>query len=240
MLTFFIAGLLYLLRFERVDNLGAYSIPFGDRPSHPICFQQLGAIIAVMHLTRRFYVRNLLVLFSVLLVLEGCNRNEIHIGDSVMADVTTDASFADGSKLSGKLYLSNGRLRVDWGEFADVFDLTKRTGWRVMANPKVYRDLADKDLSTYAPQVTNGSVCPSAQVPSACKLAGKEKVNGRVTNKCDVWNPRGFHVYFWTDDTLLITVRCDIGETRYEVRNFRKATVSDALFELPAHYSRLP
>ena len=26
-LTFLIAGLLYLLRFERVDNLGAYSIP---------------------------------------------------------------------------------------------------------------------------------------------------------------------------------------------------------------------
>jgi hypothetical protein len=32
-LTFFIAGLLYLLRFERVDNLGAYRIPFGDIPS---------------------------------------------------------------------------------------------------------------------------------------------------------------------------------------------------------------
>jgi hypothetical protein len=26
-LIFFIAGLLYLLRFERVDNLGAYSFP---------------------------------------------------------------------------------------------------------------------------------------------------------------------------------------------------------------------
>ncbi len=26
-LTFFMAGLLYLLRFKRVDNLGAYSIP---------------------------------------------------------------------------------------------------------------------------------------------------------------------------------------------------------------------
>jgi len=26
-LTFFMAGLLYLVRFERVDNLGAYSIP---------------------------------------------------------------------------------------------------------------------------------------------------------------------------------------------------------------------
>jgi hypothetical protein len=30
-LLFFIAGLLYLLCFEHVDNLGAYSIPFGDR-----------------------------------------------------------------------------------------------------------------------------------------------------------------------------------------------------------------
>ena len=36
-------GELNLLRFERVDNLGAYSIPFGDRPSHPICLRQLTA-----------------------------------------------------------------------------------------------------------------------------------------------------------------------------------------------------
>jgi len=204
------------------------------------CSEQLGVIIAVMHRKlRHFHVRNLVVLFPVLLLLSGCNRNEIHIGDSVMADVTTDASVAIGSKLSGKLYLSNGRLRVDWGEFADVFDLTKRTGWRVIASSKTYRDLADKDLSTYAPQVTNGSICPYAQVPSACKLVGKEKVNGRVVNKWDIWNPRGFHVYFWTDETLPITVRCDIGETRYEAKNLRKATFSDALFELPTGYQRV-
>ena len=35
--TRFIAGLIYFLRFERVDNWGAYSIPFGDQPSDPIC-----------------------------------------------------------------------------------------------------------------------------------------------------------------------------------------------------------
>ena len=34
-LTFFIAGLLYLLRFERVDNLGAYSIPSETGPLIP-------------------------------------------------------------------------------------------------------------------------------------------------------------------------------------------------------------
>jgi len=38
-LIFFIAGLLYLLCFKHVDNLGAYSIPSGDRPSHPIWLQ---------------------------------------------------------------------------------------------------------------------------------------------------------------------------------------------------------
>jgi len=40
-LTFFIAGLLVYLCFEHVDNLGAYSIPSGDRPSHPIWLRQL-------------------------------------------------------------------------------------------------------------------------------------------------------------------------------------------------------
>jgi hypothetical protein len=33
----------FYLCFEHVDNLGAYSIPSGDRPSHPICLQQLPA-----------------------------------------------------------------------------------------------------------------------------------------------------------------------------------------------------
>ena len=38
MLVFFIAGLLYLLRFKRVDNLGAYSIPSetGILPRKPL------------------------------------------------------------------------------------------------------------------------------------------------------------------------------------------------------------
>jgi hypothetical protein len=35
-LTFFIAGLLYLLRFERVDNLGAYSIRRRPAISSPL------------------------------------------------------------------------------------------------------------------------------------------------------------------------------------------------------------
>jgi hypothetical protein len=47
-------------------------------------------------------------------------------------------------------------------------------------------DLIDKDLSTFAPQITNGSLCSYAQVPSMCKLVGREEVNGRIANKWDL------------------------------------------------------
>jgi len=180
----------------------------------------------------------MLLLFSLVVLLTGCNRNAVHASDSFTADVTMDARAATGNRLIGKLYLSNGRLRIDWGAFADIFDLRKRTGWRIFDSSKTYMDLADKDLSTYAPEMTNGSLCPHTQVPSACKLVGKEGINGRVANKWDVWNPRGFHVYYWTDDKLAITLRCEIGETTYEAKNLRNNPFTDSMFELPAGYEK--
>jgi hypothetical protein len=100
----------------------------------------------------------------------------------------------------------------------------------------VYWELGSKDLSTYVPVMANGSLCQNTQVPSACKLVGTEQLGGRMANKWDVWNPRGFHVYYWTDDKLAITLRCEIGSTLYEVKNLRDATVEENLFELPAGY----
>ena len=154
------------------------------------------------------------------------------------ADVAMDAHIPGAPRLTGRLYLSNHRLRIDWGPFTDVFDLNKRAGWRVLAETKTYMDLADKDLSTYAPEMTNGSLCPHTQVPSACKLVGQEEVDGRMANKWDVWNPRGFHVYFWTDKKLAITLRSEIGGAIYQVKNLREGTVADTMFELPAGYTK--
>jgi hypothetical protein len=183
-------------------------------------------------------LRRTLALFPLFALLIGCNRNPVHASDSVMADATMDVRAATGNRLVGKLYLSNGRLRIDWGVFAEIFDLNKRTGWRIFDSSKIYMDLADKDLSTYAPEMTNGSLCPHTQVPSACKFVGKEEMNGRAADKWDVWNPRGFHVYYWTDDKLAITLRCEIGATTYEVKNLRSAPFRDTMFELPAGYER--
>ena len=68
---------------------------------------------------------------------------------------------------------------------------------------------------------------------------GKEEMNGRMANKWDVLNQHGFHVYYWTDEKLDITLRCDIGKPVYNVTNLREAPVNEAFFELPAGYRRV-
>jgi len=176
-----------------------------------------------------------------LLVLtsSGCNRKPSNNGDSFTADVVLDASAVSIGRLHGKLYLRQDHLCLDWGNFVEVFDLRKRTGWRAFPGSKVYQDLGDKELSTYAPLFTNGSMCPNAQVPSACKLVGKEEVDGRMANKWDVWNPRGFHVYYWTDERLAITLRSEIGETNYQMKQLREGFVWNTLFDLPSGYQHV-
>jgi hypothetical protein len=172
-----------------------------------------------------------------LLLLVGCHRKETE--SSFTADINMSSTVPGMGTLSGKLYLGGSHLRADWGQFADVFDLRERKGWRIIP-PHSYQDLVSKDLSTYAPEMTDGSPCPHAQVPSACKLVSTEVMNGREAKKWDIYSPSGFHVFFWTDKALGITLRMAIGDAAsYEVKDLRGHTVSESLFELPAGYQKL-
>ncbi len=120
--------------------------------------------------------RSTIWLLSLLLAL-ACNRTGADAKASFTADAAMNGGFPGSPRLTGKLYLSDGHLRVDWGPFADVFDLKQRKGWRIVPETHTYQDLADKDLTTYAPETTNGSI-----------------MNGRMANKWDVLNPHGFHL----------------------------------------------
>jgi hypothetical protein len=146
-----------------------------------------------------------------------------------------------GPNLSGKLYVSGNHLRADWGPISDVFDLKTRTGWRLFPDTKTYELLGSKDLSTYAPEMENGSLCPHATYPSSCKLIGNDVLEGRATTKWDLYNPeKGFHVYFWTDDGQSVTLRMEIGDAAtYKVSNVHVGSVPDSMFELPAGFERV-
>lgn len=182
----------------------------------------------------RLYARTVIVLV-VVVGIGACQRQSGFRGDAAIHGAS-----AGMPELSGKLYLRGTRVRLDWGQFADVFDIQQRKGCRIIPSAHAYQELGSKDLSTYLPEMTNGSLCPHAQVPSACKVLGKENVDGRTATKWDVYNPKGFHVYFWTDDALEITLRMAMGDaTNYEVKNLVPARVPDSVFELPAGYEKL-
>src|SRR5579863_7255728 len=106
--------------------------------------------------------RNIIWPLFLLLVL-GCNRNSSDAKGSFTADAEMNGGFSGSPRLTGKLYLSEGHLRIDWGPFADVFDLRQRKGWRIVPETHTYEELADKDLSTYAPKRRMGQ---SAQTPT--------------------------------------------------------------------------
>jgi hypothetical protein len=116
-----------------------------------------------------------------LVTVVGCSRR--NTSSAFTADISTASAVPGMPALSGKLYVSGKHLRADWGQFADVFDMQQRKGWRIVTAAHSYQELGGKDLSTYAPEMTNGSPCPHAQVPSACKLVGSEAMEGRPAKK---------------------------------------------------------
>jgi hypothetical protein len=159
---------------------------------------------------------------------------------SYIADIKAGMPSGGLPQASGKLYLNSSHVRLDWGLFADVFDLKDRTGWRILSDTKTYQELCSKDLSTSVPEMTGGSLCPHAQLPSECKLVGAENVGGRTVKKWDLYNPKGFHVYYWIDEKLGITMRMAFADdTTYQVTNLRQDFISDSLFELPSGYKKV-
>ena len=188
---------------------------------------------------RNMHSRCILTIGIAIVVLTGCHRGKT--AASLVGEINMAANFPGAPPgLSGKLYVQGNRVRVDWGQIADVFDIRQRKGWRLIPAVHSYQELGTYDLSTYAPEMTSGSLCPHTEVPSACKLVGSEVIDGRAAKKWDVYNPKGFHVYFWTDDALQITLRMAIGDAAgYEVKNLHEARVPDSTFELPAGYARV-
>lgn len=155
------------------------------------------------------------------------------------ADISMSSTVIPG--MTGRLYVSGNNIRLDWGKMVDVFDLKTRQGWRSFPDTKVYMLLGNRKLSTFAPEMVDGSMCPHATYPTSCKLVGNETVEGRAAKKWDLYDPvKGFHVYYWIDDAQSVTLRMEIGDTAtYKVSNVHVGTVSNSMFELPKGFTKV-
>ena len=136
----------------------------------------------------------------------------------------------------GKLYMSKGRLRVELGPVTDVYIVEQKKGWRMFPESKQYFDIGEKDVSTYLPHMTDGSPCPTAELPSACKMVGKETIEGRSATKWEGVNQHGVRVYLWTDDKLEVAVRWHIENVTYDLTGIHEGAFPDCTFELPPGY----
>jgi hypothetical protein len=147
-------------------------------------------------------------------------------------------SLTDRPTKDGKLYMSKGRLRVDLGPMTDVFIIEQKKGWRMFPESKLYFDIGAKQVSMYLPHMTKGSPCPTAELPSACKMAGRENIGGRSATEWELVNQHGVRVYLWTDDKLEVAVRWRIENATYDLTGIHEATVPDSMFEIPRGYTK--
>jgi len=185
-------------------------------------------------------IRNLVYLFVLLpLLFVGCHKKSANLQPGFAAQIRMVTPFVtDKPTTNGKLYMSKGRLRVELGPMADVYIIEQKKGWRIFPELKQYFEIGEKQVSTYLPHMTNGSPCPTAEHPSACKMIRKETIEGRSTTEWELVNEHGESVYLWTDDKLAVAVRWHIENVTYDLTDIHNDEVPDSMFELPSGYTK--
>ena len=181
------------------------------------------------------------VLLSLLpaLLLAGCNKRAANSQPEFAADIRMVTPFVtDRPTMDGKLYMSKGRLRVELGPMAFIYIVEQKRGWQMFPESKQYFDIGEKQVRTFLPHMTNGSPCQTAETPSACKMVGKENIDGRTATKWELVNQHGVRIYLWTDDQLEIAVRWHIENVTYDLTGIHEGSVPDSMFELPRGYAK--
>jgi hypothetical protein len=145
----------------------------------------------------------------------------------------------------GRLYLSDGKLRVESGGNTVVYIAKRSSGWRIFPKSKSYLNIGEPQVSTYLPHLTNGSPCPTAENPSQCRIIGKEKLFGRPATKWKLVTQEATCIaHLWTDDELHLALRWEIenslGTATYELKKIRNVSVTESMFQLPEGFAPAP
>ena len=145
----------------------------------------------------------------------------------------------------GRLYLDDGKLRVESGGITVVYIAKRGSGWQLFPKSKSYLNIGEPQVSTYLPHLTNGSPCNTAEHPSQCRIIGKEKTLERPATKWELVTQEGTcTAHLWTDDELHLALRWEIenslGTATYELKNIRNVSVAESMFQLPEGFAPAP
>jgi len=165
------------------------------------------------------------------------------------ADMTT--VHPNGPKLTGKLYFSPPRIRMDMtstgeqhgpfsGNMSMIVDSTAQTTYMLMPQAKMYMEFHANNASSMntgmrnLQNLTQRGTCPEG---TTCKKAGAEVVNGRSCDKYENTDKSGRSSTVWIDQKLHFPIRVqDADGATTDFTNVKEGAQDPSLFQLPAGY----
>lgn len=151
-------------------------------------------------------------------------------------------SYGGKEIMTGKIYLAGDKIRTEYGQMITIMRMDKKVIWMIMPEEKMYME-QPFDLSNIRNRIPTSE--PAADEVERV-LIGQEAVNGYAADKyrVTVKTPQGqASHYMWlsSDPGMVMAVKTAAidGSWWQEFRNIQLGTPDDALFELPAGYSKM-
>ncbi|HUB97515.1 MAG TPA: hypothetical protein VL993_16450 [Stellaceae bacterium] len=149
-----------------------------------------------------------------------------------------------------KIYVSDGKLRMESGHGTMLADAKANTAYMLMPQQKMYMDMGEHGNFAEMFMPTNvDDPCPewqkaarAAQPDAAawtCSRVGDDTVGGRSVVKYQAAANDGITHYAWLDPKLRIIIKTqDSNGNSMELQNIKEGAQPATLFVLPADYRK--
>lgn len=173
------------------------------------------------------------------------------------ADLVTTTNNDATPPMTGKVYVSKARIRVDTNSdgtgIGQIVNLEKKESWWIFYKIKTAEDLSattvEFDSFPGVPKPSFYSTkpfdpehnCRTVSTVTTCEKLGMETLNGRESQKMVIKDTIGATEttwLMWVDLTLDYPLKVQSNGTIVELKNIKLGPQPDSVFEIPADFKR--
>lgn len=153
-------------------------------------------------------------------------------------------SFDGKAVTTGKFYMTNDKIRVEYAEMANIIRMDKKVMWMLMLKDKIYMEQVFNPAAVTKQNQIPRSDTEAAPVDEIEKVfILRETINGYVSDKYKVTvKNQGSH-YIWesSDPGIRMQVKAAAinGSWWQEYRNISLAEPAASLFEIPPYFTKM-
>ena len=167
------------------------------------------------------------------------------LSSSAIAQFSADMFTTDGNKThTGKFFSENPYYRMDMEEGGEQIFVVVNTNTKItqvfMPSQQMYMEMKSDDI-----QSTSNDVFQSLEEQKKnyeTKLIGEETINGYVCEKYQVIMDDSPVTTYWQSAEIEYPIKVVTGQNQdmiMELKNIEKGDVDDALFKVPAGYTKM-